>query len=258
MTVPIFPASILAALWIAEGIWPAVEGRRRRFAHLGSNLVLAALNGLLGVVVLTPLIVLAVQSAEGFGLLARIGAPGWLEWGIAIAAFDLWQYFWHRLNHRAPFLWRFHLVHHADGEMDASTAVRFHPGEIALSTAARLAVVPLLGMSLEQLLVYELALLPIILFHHGNLRMGARLDEALGWFIVTPGIHRIHHSPFRPETDSNYASLFSLWDRLFRTYRTRDYVNGARFGLEGMGEDETRRPATLLLLPFRPRATNPD
>src|SRR5215813_5385924 len=118
----------------------------------------------------------------------------------AILLFDAWMYLWHRANHQLDFLWRFHRVHHSDPEMDVTTAIRFHAGEILISSALRLAVIPLLGITNRQLLVYEMLLLPVILFHHSNVLIPERLDAILRLVIVTPAIHRVHHSRLRAET----------------------------------------------------------
>jgi sterol desaturase/sphingolipid hydroxylase (fatty acid hydroxylase superfamily) len=158
---------------------------------------------------------------------------------IGLVVFDCWQYWWHRINHVIPFFWRFHAVHHSDAAMDASSAVRFHTVEIIYSSVIRLMILPLIGLNIEHLLVYELILLPIILFHHSNIAISAKLDKLLRIFIVTPRIHWVHHSHIREETDSNYASLLSVWDRLFGSFRLRSDPQNIRFGL-GDAFDQTQ------------------
>ena len=133
-------------------------------------------------------------------LINLVAMPVYLQWLVGIVLFDCWQYWWHRINHRMPFLWRFHAVHHSDVEMDASSGVRFHTVEIILSLLAHMVVLPLLGLTVTQLLVYEALSLPIILFHHANLRVPAGVDRRFCWVIVTPWIHYVHHSRWRPET----------------------------------------------------------
>jgi sterol desaturase/sphingolipid hydroxylase (fatty acid hydroxylase superfamily) len=122
-------------------------------------------------------------------------------------------------------------VHHADKEMDASTGVRFHPIEIILSSMVRMAIIPLLGIQAGQLLMYELVLLPIILFHHSNIRLSETVDRILRLVIVTPHMHRLHHSDIKSETNSNYASVFSFWDKLFNSYTMRSIETGFQLGL---------------------------
>jgi sterol desaturase/sphingolipid hydroxylase (fatty acid hydroxylase superfamily) len=191
-----------------------------------------------------------------FGLLHWLGPhlPAWIVWLLGLVLFDAWMYLWHLLNHKVPLLWRFHAVHHADREMDASTALRFHTGEIVLSGAARLAVLPLIGLTMPQLLLYELILLPVILFHHSNVRMPRRIDAASRCVIVTPWMHWVHHSRWQPETDSNYASVLSIWDRLFGTFRLRDDPVQINLGLDDdQDERQWRTLGGMLTRPFRQR-----
>jgi sterol desaturase/sphingolipid hydroxylase (fatty acid hydroxylase superfamily) len=134
--------------------------------------------------------------------------------------------------------------------MDATTAVRFHTGEILISSALRLAVIPLLGITIHQLLVYEMLLLPVIMFHHSNVRFPGSLDALLRSIIVTPTIHRIHHSRLRIETDSNYSSVFSFWDRLAGTFRLRGNGRPVDFGLDEFDGEQWQRIRGLITIPF--------
>jgi len=175
-----------------------------------------------------------------------------VSWPAGLLLFDAWMYAWHVLNHKLPLLWRFHAVHHADRELDTSSALRFHTGEIILSGCARLAVLPAIGLTIQQLLLYETMLLPVILFHHANVRIPKRLDEWIRAVIVTPRMHWVHHSRLRPETDSNYASVLSVWDRLFGTFRMRDDPGRIELGLdEDRDERQWRTLWGMLIRPFR-------
>jgi sterol desaturase/sphingolipid hydroxylase (fatty acid hydroxylase superfamily) len=195
---------------------------------------------------------------QPIGLLNWLNWPGWAKWLLALLLFDLWMYVWHVLNHKAPLLWRFHAVHHADREMDATSAVRFHTGEIVLSSAARLAVLPLLGMSMPQLLLYEAILLPVVLFHHSNIDIPRRLDAALRCVIPTPWMHWVHHSRLQPETDSNYGSVLSVWDRLFGTFRLREDPHQIELGLDDDTEEmQWRTLRGMLVRPFRTARREP-
>src|SRR6185503_20122131 len=189
--------------------------------------------------------------AHSVGLLNLAPLPGWLHWLGAILLFDFWQYWWHRFNHRVPFLWRFHAVQHSDAEMDASSGVRFHTGEMVLSFLARLVVLPMIGVTLPELLLYETISLPVILFHHSNLGLSEQADRCLRWLIVTPRMHYVHHSRWQPETDSNYTSLLSVWDRLFGSFQLRDRPAEISLGLDHYEEREWRRLPGLLAAPFR-------
>lgn len=242
----------LALLLLAEGLWPIFTGRTRRLRHDAANIALGVLNAAVVAFTLASALAACAAWAEqnGFGLLHRLDLPAWAEWTVALLLFDLWMYAWHVTNHKIPLLWRFHQVHHADAELDASSALRFHTGEIALSTFARMAVLPLLGMSIEQLLVYELVLQPIILLHHSNIRFPAALDRALRLVIVTPRIHWVHHSKVRREADSNYGSVLNWWDRVFRTL-SRKRPEDLQLGLDYTGEKESHDLGRMMAMPFR-------
>jgi sterol desaturase/sphingolipid hydroxylase (fatty acid hydroxylase superfamily) len=245
-------ASVLAVLWIAESIAPMFAGRGRRVSHDAANFALAAINALVAAGFAFAILgVTEWARARGFGLLRVWPLPVWAQWIGAIVLFDCWQYWWHRINHRVPLLWRFHAVHHADAEMDVSSGVRFHTGEMIFSFLARLAVLPLLGISITQLLVYEAISLPVILFHHSNLRLPRRVDQYLRWLIVTPWMHYVHHSRWRPETDSNFSSFLSVWDRLFGSFRLREKPAEIALGLDDWQENEWRRLPGMLAAPFR-------
>ncbi len=255
MSKPLATALCLAALWVLEGVLPMFEGRARRVTHDGANLVLGVANaGLVSIAfAAATLAVTEWAAARAFGLLHIIPIEGALRLLLAVVVLDLWQYLWHRLNHRVPVLWRFHAVHHSDRDLDASSALRFHTGEILLSSVARLAVLPLLGLTIGEVLVYETILLPIILFHHSNVRVPEALDRCFRWLIVTPWMHWVHHSDYRPETDSNYASVFSVWDRLFGSFRFRDDPRAINLGLDGVPETDWTTLTGMLAMPFRRR-----
>jgi sterol desaturase/sphingolipid hydroxylase (fatty acid hydroxylase superfamily) len=248
-------AAALALLWIGEALIPLVEDRQRRVSHGGANVFLGVANGALASVVFASGILFVTEWArtEGFGLLHWAGLTGVVAAVAAVLLIDFWQYLWHRINHVVPVLWRFHSVHHTDEEMDATSGVRFHTGEILFSGVARLAVMPVLGVTIEELLLYEAIVLPVVLFHHSNVRVPGGLDRLLRALIVTPWMHWVHHSKWQPETDSNFSSLFSWWDRLFGTLRLRDDPRTIDLGLEGYEEHEWRSVVGMLKSPFRRR-----
>lgn len=251
---PIIAAALLAALWIAEGILPFFPGRKDRGRHYARNIALALVNNVVLALGFTALLLGATEWARGagFGLLNLLSLPVLARYIAAVILFDAWQYAWHRLNHRSAFLWRFHAIHHTDTELDASSAVRFHTGEIVMSAAARILVLPLLGMGLAELAVYEALLMPVILLHHSNVNVPLRLDALLRMLIVTPRMHWVHHSRYRPETDSNFASIFSVWDRIFGTHRGHADPAAIQFGLEDARGGRAGF-AGLLVEPFRRR-----
>lgn len=248
-------AVLLATLFALEGALPFYRERPERYAHAGRNLGLAILSGAVGAV-LSPLLLIATERAAELGL----GLCHWLDLGglaggiVAFVLFDLWMYGWHRANHRVPLLWRFHRVHHTDLALDCTTALRFHPGEILLSSLANLLVLVGLGMSFAGLVLYKTVMIAVILFHHSNLALPVQLDRAMRRLIVTPAMHRVHHSEVRAETDSNYGTVFPLWDRLFGSFRLRDDEAAIRFGIGRFAETEWQRPLRLLALPFQPES----
>jgi len=224
-----------------------------RLRHGLKNVVLGVLNSLLTGLGFAALWWAVAQWAQAheFGLLNWLPIPSWARLAGAILVFDAWMYWWHRLNHRVPFLWRFHRTHHSDPKMDVTTANRFHIGEIALSSVLRVPVIALLGLQLWELALYELAMFTVVQLHHANIALPAWLNRALRVVIVTPFMHKVHHSRWQPETDSNYSSLFSFWDRLFGSYRLRDDPRTLRFGLDEFNRPEDHTLTGLLATPLK-------
>jgi sterol desaturase/sphingolipid hydroxylase (fatty acid hydroxylase superfamily) len=170
---------------------------------------------------------------------------------VVFLLFDVWMYYWHMANHRFSFFWLFHRTHHSDIEMDTTTALRFHPGELILSTFIRLPVLVLVGMSFGELALFEVMLNISTLFHHSNLALPERWDRLLRVLIVTPNMHRVHHSIVLAETNSNYTSILSLWDRLGGTFRMREDTRTITLGLESFREEKYQRLWGFLITPFK-------
>jgi sterol desaturase/sphingolipid hydroxylase (fatty acid hydroxylase superfamily) len=175
------------------------------------------------------------------------GVPGLL---LDLLLLDLWIYWWHRANHELDFLWRFHAVHHFDRFLDASTAVRFHFGEVAISASVRALVIVAIGMPLASVLLFEALVLGAAIFHHSNLRLPPALEAALARAVVTPSIHWVHHHRVRRDTDANYATVLSLWDRLFGTRSPTRRDPAMAIGIEGVPGDLGF--VALLARPLRP------
>ena len=201
--------------------------------------------------------VLAVGMAElaenrSWGLFHGLNAPFWLAFIATLLLLDLTIYAQHVAFHKIPLLWRLHRMHHTDLDFDVTTALRFHPLEIALSMLLKLAVVVLLGASPVAVMLFEVILNATALFNHGNVRLSRKLDRALRWVLVTPDMHRVHHSIHREETDSNFGFNLPWWDRLFGTYRDqpRDGHAGMTIGLEHFRDWRATRLDGLLLQPF--------
>lgn len=237
----------LAALFLAERLRPASpypEGRAGDWRRPARNLAFLAMSALLSLAVVVPVSRAAGELAVGFRPRLLTGVPGLLA---DLLLLDFLIYWWHRANHRLPFLWRFHEIHHRDRFLDTTTAVRFHFGEVLLTALARAGVIALLAIPLASVLAFETLVLAAAIFHHSDLKLPATLERALSLVVVTPSIHWVHHHRVRRDTDANYATILSLWDRLFAsrtpTRRTPDMEIGAE------GEDELTLPA-LLLRPF--------
>ncbi|MEO8167536.1 MAG: sterol desaturase family protein, partial [bacterium] len=186
-----------------------------------------------------------------FGLLHMLGLQGLAEDVTAFVLVDIWMYWWHRINHAVPFLWRFHRMHHSDPAMDVTTATRFHVGEIILSSVIKLALIPLLGIPIGVLILFDFVQLPIISFHHANIHVHPAFDNILAFFIVTPFMHKVHHSRIKSETDSNFSSLLSIWDRVFGSFVHKDNCAEIKFGLDGFDDDEMQSVKGLLITPLR-------
>jgi sterol desaturase/sphingolipid hydroxylase (fatty acid hydroxylase superfamily) len=186
-----------------------------------------------------------------WGLLKLTELPPWLEAALAIVLLDYTLYLWHVATHRVPFLWRFHLVHHVDRELDASNALRFHCGEMVLSVVWRAGQIFLIGVAPLPLSIWQTLLLVEILFHHSNVRLPIGLERILLRFVVTPRMHGIHHSMIESEVNSNWSSGLTLWDRLHGTLRLDVEQSEIEVGVPAYRDAGLGLPA-LLALPFRP------
>ena len=233
--------AILVLLLVAETFVPffAASPPRARLTHVFRNLALGFVNSTLIAFLFVGLWLGAAEESRlrGFGLLYRWTPPDGMRAICSILILDLWTYFWHRWNHRSPFLWRFHRTHHSDPRMDVTTASRFHLGEMVISSVLRVPVIFLAGVQLHEIALYEIFMFSLVQFHHANLALPPRVDRVLRWLIVTPGMHKVHHSRIRIETDSNYSSLLSVWDRLFGSFRARADLGQIRFGLDEFDEE---------------------
>ena len=251
---PAIAAIVLMTIWAGEGVAPLLAGREHRTAHGFRNAALGISNGLLRAAFVPPLLLWLTLYCQEYriGLLHLAPLPAWAAMIGAVLLLDFWHYVWHILWHKVPFLWRFHTVHHHDPEVDSTTALRFHAGEIVLSSVALALAVPLFGLTLVQIAVFETILISTAIFHHANLRMPLWMDRSLRTVVVTPRMHWVHHSRWEPETDSNYSAIFSFWDRLFRTYRERDDIAAMELGLDGYTAHDTDTLAGIMTTPLGP------
>lgn len=267
---PLLAAGVLVGLLVWEsfaGFFHFPAGRKR-WKHGLLNIFMGGANALLTGIAFVGIWwwVAGWSEENGFGLLHWVPLPTPLRLIAAFVLFDAWMYAWHRLNHRVPFLWRFHQVHHSDSTMDVTTAHRFHFGEITLSSLLRVPVIALLGIQLHELALYELIMFSVVQLHHANIAFPEKLDRFLRLLIVTPFMHKVHHSRWQPETDSNYASVLSLWDRLFHSFRLNTDPASLKFGLNDLDDPQFHSLPGMLRTPWahtptprtRPDNTHPE
>ncbi len=250
-------AAFLGVFLVMAG-WELLAPRRTlavgRAGRWPANLGVVVVATLLVRVLLpTGVVALAMVAEErGWGLLRLAGLPHWATVLLAIVLLDLVIYAQHVLFHGVPALWRLHRMHHADLDVDVTTGVRFHPVEILLSIGIKLGAVAILGAPLLGVLLFEILLNASSLFNHGNVRMPERLDRVARWLVVTPDMHRTHHSAVPSETNSNFGFNLPWWDRLFGTYRAAPAAGheAMRLGLEQFRDPRDLRLDRMLLQPL--------
>lgn len=199
--------------------------------HDLKNILIGVLNlGLIAVVGVQFQKAIEWLNIKDFGLLQLINFPFVIADVLGILLIDIFMYWWHRINHEWRFLWYFHRFHHVDTKLNSTSALRFHAGELLLSYVAKIVAFSLLGISLSAVLVHSLLFFPIVVFHHSNLRISEGWDFFFRRFIVTPRMHRIHHSIIKSETNSNYSSVLPYWDKLFKSY-VKQPVKEIEFGV---------------------------
>lgn len=248
----------LFALFAALEAWAPRRSRSQpRSARWITNWGMTVLNTLALRALAFGLPLLAVgaamdATANGWGLLNRVDWPAWLEIAGAVLFFDFAIWAQHLITHKVPILWRLHRVHHADRDIDVTTAIRFHPVEILLSMLLKIGLVYLIGPAALAIILFEIILNGTAMFNHANLALPLWLDRPLRVVLVTPDMHRVHHSTLRSEHDSNYGFSLSIWDRLFGTYIAQPGVghDAMEIGLEWR-DDRPSRLGWSLLLPFR-------
>jgi len=245
---------ILMMLW--EATAPRRQLRYPRWQRWPINIGLSAITAVLlrfsigGIAYFSAIL----ASEMEFGLLNVLVLPEWLSLVVALILFDLAVFGQHLAMHRWPLLWRLHKVHHTDLDFDVTTAVRFHPVEIILSLVYKVIIISLLGAPALAVLIFELILSTSALFNHGNIMIPVHWDKRLRWLLVTPDMHRIHHSTTQTETDSNFGFSISIWDRLFGTYTDEPALGqkGMKIGLSQFRYSPAVTLKKLLLMPFKP------
>jgi sterol desaturase/sphingolipid hydroxylase (fatty acid hydroxylase superfamily) len=252
--------ALLGLLGIAEQLVPRRRGPMQRAPRWTANFAITTLNVVvLGLLPIGFVGAAASAADSGFGLLNVIGATAAVSIPATLLGRSFISFAIHWLNHKLPWLWRLHRVHHLDTELDVSTTVRFHPAEFVGQLALGVPRVMLLGLSPWALVAYELADVAVTLFSHANVRLPQGLERALRCVIVTPELHRVHHSARQPETDSNFGAVFPHWDMLFGTFRTRTLSpqETMTLGLAQVRDRRTCNPAWLLASPLRSLQSDP-
>ncbi len=246
---------VLVAMMAIEALVPRRERTLGRGERWPANLLIVAVDTVLArILIPLPPVAVALWAAEnGIGLLNITDIPAAPAIAFSVIFLDLAIYAQHVVFHKVPILWRLHRMHHADTEIDVTTGIRFHPIEIILSLLIKIALVLALGIPAVAVILFEVVLNASAMFNHANINLPLWLDRLLRTLIVTPDMHRVHHSWHPEETDNNYGFCLSVWDRLFRTYtaQPRDGHDGMTIGLHQFRETEHRGLIGLLMIPFR-------
>ncbi len=241
-----------ALVWL-ERRRPLRAERESKLARSARNLAVAAAGAAAIRLTEAPLAarLTALVERRRWGLLKLVRLPVWFEVAAAVVLLDYTLYLWHVLTHKVPGLWRFHVVHHIDLDLDATTALRFHFAELAVSAPWRAAQIVVIGVSPLGLSVWQTLLLLSILFHHSNARLPVGLERRLNLFVVTPRMHGIHHSSVKEETNSNWSSGLAVWDRLHGTLRLDVPQDEIEIGVPAYRDPREVGLASVLALPFR-------
>jgi sterol desaturase/sphingolipid hydroxylase (fatty acid hydroxylase superfamily) len=248
----VFGAAV-GTLYVVERLRPLRARKEPGPARTARNLAIGALAGAATAACEWPLVEPAQRLAERgrLGLLRRLPLPRVVRFALGFLLLDYTLYLWHRLNHHVPFLWRFHAVHHVDLDLDSTTGLRFHFGELTLAAGFRAAQILLLGVDRVTLRAWQQLLVVSVVFHHSNLDLPFATDWRLARLLVTPRMHGIHHSTRGEETDSNYSSLLSCWDRLHRSLKLDVAQASITIGVAGFSRPEDVTLAESLTMPFR-------
>lgn len=242
----------LLLLWIIEGVIPRFRFKGNRYHHAGTNLFFtfttAAVN--LGFAFL---IVKASEwtTEQHFGLLYLVTLPLWLHAILAILMLDfIGAYLIHLVQHKIAWLWHYHKIHHIDTAIDATTALRHHPVESVFRVIALFVAIITMGVPIWIVMIYQTISALMSQFNHANIKLPGWLDQALSWVIVSPDMHKVHHSRYQPETDSNYANIFSIWDRLCSTFRKVPDTTRIQYGLDEYQAPRYQEIGPLLKVPW--------
>lgn len=251
-----------SGIFVFIALWEIVAAKRQLIAPKGKrwlgNLTLVLVDSIV-IRLLFPVVAMgmaALTEQANWGLLRLLEMPYWLSLILAVILLDFVIYLQHVMFHALPALWRLHVVHHADVDIDLTTGIRFHPLEIIVSMLIKLAAISVLGPPLLAVLIFEVCLNAFAIFNHGNIRIPPRIDKLLRWLLVTPDMHRVHHSTNDNEYSTNFGVTFSAWDRLCGTYLAQPAKGhqDMEIGLHNFREQRWFSLPGLLRMPFQPQA----
>lgn len=242
----------LVVLWVLEGAIPRFIFRFNRYRHAGSNLFFTLTTAVVNFS-FAFLIVLAADwtSRTHFGVLYLLPLPMWLHTLLALLILDLiGAYLVHLVQHKVAWMWHFHKIHHIDKHIDATTALRHHPVESVFRVVALFVAIIAAGVPIWMVMLYQTISAFVAQFTHANIKLPGWVDKALSWVIVSPDMHKVHHSRYQPETDSNYANIFSIWDRLFGTFTEKPDTTSIQYGLDEYQDTRYEQVGPLLKVPW--------
>jgi sterol desaturase/sphingolipid hydroxylase (fatty acid hydroxylase superfamily) len=247
----------IVLIWIAESIWPIHPERTfmSRIRHFGVNLsmwigVIVFLSLLFGNVTQNAGL---ISAHFGIGLFNLLEFPFWLKAILGFVILDFGDFLFHRLSHNVRWMWLLHSVHHSDTQIDTSTILRNHPLHFLVILACKIVVIVAFGIPFVVMILRDIIWLPLATLHHAAIRIPAQLDRVLRKFFVTPSMHRLHHSPDPAYTNCNYGSVFSLWDRLYGSYRDPEHAPQQGYGLSSLATSKWHSFWGLLATPFAAR-----
>ncbi|WP_298737051.1 sterol desaturase family protein [uncultured Chitinophaga sp.] len=253
---PTYRSALLVAglllLWIIEGFIPRFRFSNNRYRHAGTSIFFSVTT----VLVNAGFAFAVVKAAEWtgstqFGLLYWLGVPAWLHVILALLMLDfLGAYLIHLVLHKVAWMWHFHKIHHIDTSIDVTSALRHHPVESVFRVAALIVAVVSMGIPIWMVMLYQSVSALMSQFNHANIKLPGWLDKGLSWVIVSPDMHKVHHSRYQPETDSNYANIFSIWDRMLGTFVSVPDTTRIRYGLDEYQDARYQEIGVLLKVPW--------
>ena len=237
--------------WLIEGLIPLFGFRYNKWKHAGVNIFFTVTTIIINFVFALVIVKTSDRViAHHFGLLQLATLPPWLYLIAGLLLMDLvGAYSIHFIEHKVKWMWKFHMVHHADTHVDTTTANRHHPGESVFRAVFTLVGVIVCGAPMWLVMMYQSLSVVLTQFNHANIRLPLWLDNALSWLIVSPNMHKVHHHYMRPQTDSNYGNIFSVWDRLFGTFHYTP-VEQVRYGLDVLDDSNDEKIGYQLKIPF--------